>query len=186
MMDETVRKNLDFARKGLESGDYPYAAEICKSLLQKHPECLDARRILQIASKKIYDERSFLSKLYTQIVSFVSLFCAYGFGKNKRINFIQHGLCLFPRNKIGLILLAQCAFEDKHFETMLFAYEELHLLFPKDTRFTLALGNAYFNLGDYKNAQKVGEELLATAPSNTDALSLVEAASLAQVKSRGD
>ncbi len=183
-MDEEGQKKrlLDFAKKGLESRQYLYSAEICKSVLLKAPDCVEAMRILQSASKEIYDGRGFWGRLYARIASIVALFNAYAFRKSGRMGFLQKGLYCYPRNKIGLILLAQCALENKYWEMMLFAYEELHLLYPKDVRFALALGNAYFNFGDYKSALKMGEKLLATDPSNTEAISLVEGASLAQMK----
>lgn len=181
MDDAKKRKNLDFARKALESGEFVYSAEICKYLSLKEPGCVEAQRILQIAAKGIYDARSFCARVCLWIGSFAALFSAYGLQRAKRMGSLQRALWRYPRNKIGLILLAQCAMEDGHLETMLFVYEELHLLFPKDTRFALALGGLYLNFGDYKNALKLGEKLLKEDPSNTEAMGLVETASLAQV-----
>lgn len=183
-MDEGCQKNrfIDFAKKGLESRQYAYSAEICKSVLLKEPENVETMRILQSASKEIYNGRGFWGRLCARVASIVALFSAYAFRKSGRMGFLQKGLYWYPRSKIGLILLAQCALENKYWKMMLFAYEELHLLFPKDVRFALALGNAYFNFGDYEDALKVGEKLLAADPSNTEAMSLVEGASLARMK----
>lgn len=181
MGDEEILKNIDFARKGLESGQYLYSAEICKYILLKEPGSAEAQRILQIAAKAIYDARGFFGKVCAWLSSVVALFSAYALRRTKRMRSLQRALWRYPRNKVALILLAQCAMEDGHLETMLFVYEELHLLFPKDMRFALALGGAYLNFKDYKNALNLGEKLLKEDPSNTEAMSLVETASLAMV-----
>lgn len=180
-MDEGIRKNIDFARKGLETGEFVYSAEICKYLLLKEPGCVEVQRILQIASKGIYDARGFWGRVNAWIGSFIAILSAYGLQRAKRMGYLQRALWRYPRNKIGLVLLAQCAMVGGNLEMMLFVYEELHLLFPRDMRFSLALGGVYLNFGDYKNALKLGERLLKEDPSNAEVMSLVETASLAMV-----
>ena len=182
MGDEEIQKNIDFARKGLESAQYVYSSEICKHILLRKPGCVEAQRILQIAAKAIYDPRGFCGKVWAWVGSYIALFSAYALQRTKRMRSLQRALWRYPRNKVALLLLAQCAMEDDHLDTMLFVYEELHLLFPKDMRFALALGGAYLNFGDYKSALNLGEKLLKDDPSNTEAMGLVETAALAQVK----
>lgn len=181
-MDEGAKRNIDFAREGIGAGNFVYSAEICRFILLKEPGCVEALRVLQIASKGIYDERSFVRKMGSKVGSFVALFSAYVVPRKKRMVFLQRALWRCPRNKVGLILLAQCALEEGCYEMMLFAYEELHLLFPEDARFALALGDAYLNFGNYEDALKIGEKLLEKDPSNTEAMSLVEAAALVRMR----
>lgn len=182
VLDPCFKKHLNFASNGLKEGQFIYSAEICKNILLHHPNCVEARRILQLACKKIYEKKSLFSNVPGQIISFSYLLIAFMFSKRSRMGFIQRALCIYPKNKLGLILLAQISLENGFLNTLLFAYEELHLLFPDNALFSLALGGAYLNAGDNQNALKLGQKLLLKDPSNSEAMSLIEQASLAQIK----
>jgi hypothetical protein len=63
-LDPRLAKQADAARKALISNP-SYAVEICSSILQKHPECLDLRKIMRQAQMKQSNEKkgSFIGKL---------------------------------------------------------------------------------------------------------------------------
>lgn len=94
---------------------------------------------------------------------------------------LQEGVCEYPKNRVGLILLGQYAWEREHWGMLLFAYEELYSLFPEKVSYGLRLGNLYLNLGQYKRAVELGEKLLSQDPSNMEVMNLVEQGMLAEV-----
>lgn len=185
-MDPLLQKNLEFARKGLESGKHIYTIEICKSILSKEVDCIEARRLLQIAAKAMYAEATAFFRISGYVASWVYLLSAFMFRKRSRLNFIQKAVGYCPKSKIAWILFAQVAFEQDLIELLIFAYEELHLLFPKDRRFGLALGDVYLCIGDYEKALKIGQELLENDAENADAIILVERAFLGKVGAKRD
>lgn len=181
-MDPCIQKNLEFAKKGLEDGQYLYTIEICKSILSSQANCLEARRLLQIAAKAIYDEATVFVKRRGQVVSLIYLLSAFMFRKRSRLKLIQKAICCYPKGKIAWILFAQVSLEQGVIDLLLFAYEELYLLFPQDKRFGLALGDVYLCVSDYEKALKIGQEILEKDPENADGIILVERAFLGKIE----
>lgn len=183
-MDPCLQKNLDFATQGLKDGQFVYTAEICKNILSKQPNCIATRRMLQVASKAIYTDAILLFKIGRQVISLIYFICAFMFRKRSRLRFIQKAICAYPNSKVVWILMAQTALEEGFVDILLFAYEELNLLFPKDVRIALALGGVYLWIGDHQNALRIGQQLLEADFANMDAMILVEQASLIQMKTK--
>lgn len=180
-MGTCLQQKLDFANRGLKTSQFIYTAEICKNILNLKPDCIEAREILQSVSKSIYENKSLLGKIASQVMSFFYLLSAFIGCKCNKLNMFQQALHYFPKGKIPLIFLAQIALDEGYLEILLFAYQELHLLFPKDLSIGLALGEAFISMEKYNNALELGREILEKDPANLEAMNLVEQAILAQM-----
>lgn len=174
-------KHLRFAKEGLGLGQYVYALELCKWLLLKEPECIEGWRALRMASKAIYEGRLGLRRMFVCVKSYLCIIGGYLFRGERQMKLLQEGVCEYPKNRVGLILLGQYAWEREHWGMLLFAYEELYSLFPEKVSYGLRLGNLYLNLGQYKRAVELGEKLLSQDPSNMEVMNLVEQGMLAEV-----
>lgn len=185
-MNPSLQKNLDFANRGLKEDQFIYTAEICKNILHDQPDCIEARKLLQTVSKHIYEHKTWIGKLLAQATSIVYLLLGAIFCKGNKLKMIEQGLCFYPKGKIGLILLAQAALDEDLLEILLFAYEEMSLLFPKEDRFALALGNVHISMGNYQKSLEIGRQLLEKDASNNEAMDLVEQAVLMQIQFQGN
>lgn len=181
-MNACLQQKLDFANKGLKDSQFVYTAEICKNILNLQPDCIEARQLLQSVSKSLYENKSLIGKIISQLISVLYLLGAFIVCRYNKLKMFQEAVHHFPKGKIALIFLAQVALEEGYLEILLFAYQELHLLFPQDLSIGLALGEAFICTQKYNNALEIGQKILEKDPSNLEAMNLVEQAILSQMQ----
>jgi tetratricopeptide (TPR) repeat protein len=70
-------------------------------------------------------------------------------------------------------------------ETVVFAYETIRTIHPKNLKFLKDLGNAYLDAGKTEKAIETGNEILKLSPTDGDAVDLMKRASVAVAMNKG-
>ena len=90
-----------------------------------------------------------------------------------------------PANVLGHEMIAEAANLLGMTETVVFAYETIRKIHPKNLKFLKDLGNAYLDAGKTEKAIETGNEILKLSPTDGDAVDLMKRASVAVAMNKG-
>ena len=184
-LDPRLAKQADAARKALISNP-SYAVEICSSILQKHPECLDLRKIMRQAQMKQSNEKkgSFIGKLTQTPFSIVNS-ATIKKDPKKSVENAEKLIIADPRRPDPHIILGKAFKELGLLKSAIFGFETARKLKPNDVNNIKELAEVYIELGEVDNAIKMGEEVSKQAPGDPDGQDIIRRASVSSSLKQG-
>lgn len=186
-IDPRLRKQVENARKNVAKNP-AYVVEVCMGILQRHPGCLDVRKVLRDAQRRINGGKS---ALVTQMKNLSVLPMAIKLGtelkKDARAALIsaEKVISQAPDSKVGHQTLGKASEVLSMKETAVFAYECIYQIDPKDNANNEAYGTALIEAGDPQEAVKLGDKILRENPANEAGQDLVRRASVALSMQKG-
>ena len=188
-LERRLREHVEKANTAIARGHLAYAIDLCCGVLNKHPECLDARRVMGRAQRQLLAATSSRLSVVPKWVKSAGLLL-----KSRRsieadplgaISAADRALARDPGNIGAWRLLARAAEAINLIETMVFALEFIRDRRPEDKPNLLALGNGYMQLGRMDDVVRAGEAVLVIEATNTEAQLLIRNASVSQSIEKG-
>lgn len=185
-LDPRLAKQADAARKAALSNP-SYAVEICSSILQKHPECLDLRKIMRQAQLKMAQEKkgSFIGKLTQTPFSIVNP-ATIKKDPKKAIENAEKLIVTDPRRPDPHIILGKAFKELGLLKSAAFGFETAKKLKPTDLNNIKELAEIYIELGEVDNAIQLGEEITKQSPGDPDGQDIIRRASVSSTLKKGN
>ncbi len=188
-LDPRLQKQVDNADKAIEKGNPTYAVEICQGVLQRHPGCLEVRKILRRAQKKAVGGKSQGVTRFLQSVTTAPFMLKNASLVKKdpkaALEQAEKLLNANPANVAALRLLGQASEALEFWGTAVFAYESIREVEPQGVDNLVALGNAYIKAGESKEAVRIGDVILRALPGSAEGQDLVRRASVAISMDKG-
>lgn len=186
-LDPRLRKQVENARKNL-SKNPNYAVEVCVGILQRHPGCIEVRKVLRDAQRRINGGKNVVtSKLKTLSALPQILKLGAEVKKDPQAALIsaEKIITQAPDAKGAHQALAKAAEALGMKETVVFGYQCIHEIDPKDNANNDALGTALIEAGDPQAAVQLGDRILRDNPANEAGQDLVRRASVALSMQKG-
>ena len=188
-LDPRLQKQIENARKAVDKNP-AYAVDIVSNIVIRHPECLDARRLLRQAQ-----ERGSLAKskgigaLLSKVTSIP--FSMGGYAKVKKdpqqaLVAAEQMLSANPSNIVAHKMIGAAAEALELFETAAFAYEQIRKIEPNDVGNIKALMSAYIHIGKSEDAIRIGDAAFHQHPADDEIQSLIKQASVEQSIDKGN
>ena len=185
-LDPRFIKQLQAADK-VALSNAPYSMEIYGAILKQCPGCLELRKKLRdLQLKKISNSTKGLSNLIGRVTN--APFLKRGQGERDPIDIINKAEDLIaksPSNIPAHQMLADAARSAGLLGTVVFAYETVKKMQPKDLVNLKSLGDAYIGNGETDKAIEVGNLIVSINPRDGDAEDLMKRASVAAAMNRG-
>lgn len=187
-LDPRLQKQIENARKAVDKNP-SYAVDIMSNLVARHPECLEARKILRQAQQRASGGKTkgfggFLSKM-TSI--------PFSMGSDSKIKkdpkaalaAAEKQLNANPGNVSAHKVIGAAAEALELFETATFAYEEIKKIDPKDAENIKALMAALIQIGKSEEAIRIGDAAYHEHPADDEIQALIKKASVEQSINKG-
>lgn len=187
-LDVRLQKQVKTADQSIERGNASYAVDICKGILKQHPECLEVRKILRKAQKKLASSKGKGSSMFSGVTNAPFMVKAHNQIKKDPMSAIDTAekmLQANPHNMQAQRLLGQAAEVAELYKTAIFAYESVEAIDPKNAENLIMLGEAHLKNEDSDAAVHAAERLLQNSPGNGDAQDLIRRASVKQSIEKG-
>ena len=187
-LDSRLLKQIENARKALTTNP-AYAVDVMSSIVERNPQCLEARKILRIAQQKGNSEKP---KMLKSVFSKVS--CAlHGLGGPEKIkkdpmvalSAAEKLLNTNPSNVSAHKAIGIAAEALELHETAAFAFEEIHKIEPNNLENTKALMSAYIRIGKNAEAIRIGDHSYKANPADNELQTLIRKASVEQSIKKG-
>lgn len=187
-LDPRLQKQVQSAEQSIQRGNANYAIDICSGILQKHPGCVDVRKILRKAQKKAAAAKGKGSKMFSGVTNAPFMMKANSQVKKDPLQAMETAekmLNVNPANVPALKLLSQAAQEADFPETAIAAMKDIKEVEPKNIENLLALGEVYISLGRPQEAGEAAEAALKVNPAHGGAQDLVRRASVSHSIEKG-
>ncbi|SVC75954.1 uncharacterized protein METZ01_LOCUS328808 [marine metagenome] len=194
MIDEIPIADLDPRQvKQLESADGvaqsnpDHTLEIYGAISKQSPGCLELRKKLRaLQLKKLKGTSSGISGLLTKVTTAPFMLRAKG-DKDPRetLDKAEELIDKSPANVLAHQMLADAASSLGMLQTVVFAYETIQKLHPKDIKNLKDLGNAYIEAGNTELAIATGNSIKQINSNDGDAEELLKRASVAVAMNKG-
>ena len=185
-LDPRFIKQLEAADKVAHT-NAPYSMEIYGAILKQCPSCLELRmKLRNLQLKQIANSTKGLSKLFGKVK--ITPFIKRGQGDKEPIDVINKAeelIAKSPSNIPAHQMLAHAAHLAELRGTVVFAYETIKKLQPKDLGNLKSLGDAYIENGETEKAVETGNLIVSINPRDGDAEDLMKRASVAAAMNRG-
>ena len=164
-----------------------YSLEIYSSILKQSQGCLELRKKLRaLQFKNIKASGKGINGLLGKVTSVPFMFG----GKTEKDpggSLVKAEVLIEknPANVLGHEMIAEAANLLGMTETVVFAYETIRKIHPKNLKFLKDLGNAYLDAGKTEKAIETGNEILKLSPTDGDAVDLMKRASVAVAMNKG-
>jgi tetratricopeptide (TPR) repeat protein len=185
-LDPRLIKQLEAADKALQSNS-SYSIEIYSAILHQQPGCVELRKKLrakqlQLAGKSAKGIGSILNKITNP-----SFLLRGKSGKNPEegLKTAEELIAKNPLNIAAHEMLANAASSLGLVHTVVFAYETIRKIQPKDLANLKNLANAFLEAGLSDQAIETGNAILAINPSDGDAEDMMKRASVAVAMNKG-
>jgi tetratricopeptide (TPR) repeat protein len=185
-LDPRLIKQLETADKALQNNS-SYSIEIYSAILHQQPGCVELRKKLrtkqlQLAGKSNKGIGSILSKITNP-----SFLLRGKAGKNPEegLKSAEELIAKDPSNIAAHEMLANAASSLGLVHTVVFAYETIRKIQPKDLANLKNLANAFLEAGLSDQAIETGNAILAINPSDGDAEDMMKRASVAVAMNKG-
>lgn len=187
-LDPRLLKQYQAADQAVKTNPQ-YALEIAQGLLNRHPECVEIRRLLRRAQRLLQGAESRgLSKLFSGVTSFASLVGSSKLAQNDPKKAMESAENMLAKNVSDAganRMLASAAENLGLFDTAAFAYEELCLIEPKSVANRISLANAMLRDANPAGCLATIDKALKDFPGNGDLQELARRASVAQTMEHG-
>lgn len=186
-LDPRLRKQVEGARKNLTKNP-SIVITVCTNILERHPGCLEVRKLLRQAQKKAKGGKTGgMGKFFGKVT-------AAPFAQKAKKNLESDPVSVMtqaeknitenPDLPVGYRILGQAAERLGLFDTAVFAYEGLVEVDAAEEN-KIMLGNALIEAKRPKEAILLGDKILSNNPANEHAQELVRRASVAESMERG-
>jgi len=185
-LDPRQIKQLEGADRAL-SKDVNYSLEIFSSILKQSPGCLELRKRLRKQQLKIAKSNTKgISSLLGKITNAPFLFKSRS-NQNPEavIASAEELIAKNPLNSAAHQMLADAASSLEMYGTVVFAFETIRLVEPKNLQNLKKLANAYLDAGESDLAIQTGNAILEINPSDGDAEDMMKRASVAVAMTKG-
>ncbi len=185
-LDPRQIKQLESAEEAAQTNP-TYALEIYGAILKQNQGCLELRQKLRaLQLKKLQGSTKGLSGILTKVTSAPFMFRGKGDKDPEGTIAKAEGLLeKSPSNVLAHQMLAEGSAALGMVNTVVFAYETIRKIQPKDVKNLKQLGNAYLEAGDSDMAIKTGNSIRQINPSDGDAEDLLKRASVAAAMNKG-
>lgn len=187
-LDPRLQKQVEAAQKAVEKGDVEYAFGVCSNILQRHPDCVEVRKLLRTAQYKKAGpyKGGGLSKLFAVTrVPFMPKMKTVEKEPQKYLDLGEAMLSKNPYDSVGNKTLGLAATALGHHATAAYAYSEVRRFEPDDIENLVSLGWALQKSGQGQEAIKVAEQIAARNPGNTEAGEIIKQASVSSALNAG-
>ena len=176
-LDPRQIKQLESAEEAAQTNP-TYALEIYGAILKQNQGCLELRQKLRaLQLKKLQGSTKGLSGILTKVTSAPFMFRGKGDKDPEGTIAKAEGLLeKSPANVLAHQMLAEGSAALGMVNTVVFAYETIRKIQPKDIKNLKQLGNAYLEAGDSDMAIKTGNSIRQINPSDGDAEDLLKRA----------
>lgn len=187
-LDPRLRKHYENAEKNLARNP-AFTVDLCMGVLQKQPGAVEFRALLRQAQMRIAGTKTGGLGKFMKSVSRAP-FAMKGSSQLKKapeaaLQTAEKMIGDDPHSVAGYKLLGEAAMALGMKRTAVLAYEGAREADPASLEIGVALGNAYIESGQPKEAIRVGDELLRDHSGNEQAADLVRRASVAQTMDKG-
>lgn len=185
-LDPRQVKQLQAADAAANS-NISYSLEIYSSILKQSQGCLELRKKLRaLQFKNIQASGKGINGLLGKVTSVPFMFGGKA-EKDPEGSLVKAEVLIEknPANVLGHEMIADAANLLGMTETVVFAYETIRKLHPKNLKFLKDLGNAYLDAGKTEKAIETGNEILKLSPTDGDAVDLMKRASVAVAMNKG-
>ena len=185
-LDPRLGKQIDSANSALLSNPN-YFFEICSNILKQNPGCLELRQKVREEQFRHAGSGKGLSSIFGKVT--MPPFMLKGkVAKDPQGAFetAEEMISKNPANVAAHELLAEAAAALEMFNTVVFAYECIKKLHPKDLRNLKNLGNAYLNAENTDGAITIGNEIMKLNPGDGEAEEMMKRASVSVAMTKGN
>ena len=185
-LDPRQVKQLQAADAAANS-NISYSLEIYSSILKQSQGCLELRKKLRaLQFKNIQTSGKGINVLLGKVTSVPFMFGGKA-EKDPEGSLVKAEVLIEknPANVLGHEMIADAANLLGMTETVVFAYETIRKIHPKNLKFLKDLGNAYLDAGKTEKAIETGNEILKLSPTDGDAVDLMKRASVAVAMNKG-
>lgn len=188
LLTPQLQKQVESARAALDRGRPEQALELCQSVLQVQPDCLQVRKLERAAQLKFAAlRRSVVARMVNAVSSAPFLLNASLKLKDDPRSALATAERLLrkdPHSVPALNLLGQAATELGWTETAIFAHQMASDLEPERIDLLISLGYAFLAGSRISDAEGTANQALALQPNNTDAHKLLETVLLASASAK--
>ena len=185
-LDPRQVKQLQAADAAINS-NISYSLEIYSSILKQSQGCLELRKKLRtLQFKNVQNSGKGINSLLGKVTSVPFMFG--GKAEKDPEGTLAKAEVLIeknPANILGHEMIAEAANLLGMTETVVFAFETIRKIHPKNLKFLKDLGNAYLDAGKTEKAIETGNEILKLSPTDGDAVDLMKRASVAVAMNKG-
>ena len=186
-LDPRFVKNIENAEKSL-SKNPDYAIDICTTVLNKYPNCVEVRKILRQAQYKKYGKGSPFAKIGASAKALMLQMKAGSMIKNGQalevINMAEALLNDCPDNPVAVKVLITAAEAISYFGIATTGYQAIVQYSPSEANL-LALANAYIKNKQPDEAMQVCEDILNKNRANGEAQAIARTASVMKTMNKG-
>ena len=185
-LDPRQIKQLEGADRAIAQ-DPNYSIDIYSAILKQSPGCLELRKRLREQQFKVAkNSNKGMSSLFGKITNAPFLLRSKS-GKDPElaIGSAEELIAKNPFNIGAHHMLADACAQLEMNETVVFAYETIRSIQPKDLTNLKKLANAYLESGQSDLAIQTGNAILAINPSDGDAEDMMKRASVAVAMTQG-
>lgn len=187
-LDIRLQKQIENARKAVDKNP-SYAVDIMTNIVARHPDCLDARKILRQSQQRASGGKTkgfgkFLSKV-TSIPFALGSDAKVKKDPAKAMEAAELMLNANPANVPAHKMIGAAAEALELFDTAAFAYEEIRKIEPDNTENIKALMNVFIHVGNCEEAIRIGDAAYSRNPGDDEIQSLIKKASVEQSINKG-
>jgi len=183
------RKKLENAKLAITRGNSEYTVELCSELLETQPGCLEVRKLLRRAQRRVDAERKKgLWRLFVRLANYCLLLPGYAILKRNPARAMAIGettLSMDGQNIKALSLVARGANLLELNETEAFCLESVCDRYPENFAKLERYCESLIKAGSTEKALKIAERLNQMKPGSGQVQEIVKSASVAHSISKG-
>lgn len=188
-LDSRLYKQAENVNKALDKNP-SYAVDVMSNIVDRHPQCLEARKLLRQAQQKAnFGKSQVLKSIFSKVSCALSGIGSEGKVKKDptaALSAAEKLLNSNPTNVSAHKAIGIAAEALELYETAAFAYEEIHNIEPDKLENTKALMSAYMRVGKNEEAVRIGDEAYRKNPSDSEIQTLIRKASVEQSIRKGN
>ncbi len=188
-LSDRDRKKIENARLAMTRGNFEYTIDICCSLLEEEPRCLEVRRLLRRAQRRVFaNRRKGLGPLLSRYAGYLVLFRGYLVLKGDPGRAMSMGEKVLNQNVYSakaLSLVARGARALELNETESYCLELICDKYPNNVVKMERLCEALIKAGSTEKALAIAERLTRLKPGSGAVQELVKSASVAHSINQG-
>ena len=187
-LDSRLHKQIETVRKALNTNP-SYSMNVMTNIVQRHPNCLDARKLLREAQQKVHSGKSNpLKSLFSKVSGTLkSIGSTDKIQKDPTAALIaaEKSLNKNPANVGAHKAIAIAAEALDLDETVAFAYADIYRIEPNNTENVKALMSAYIQIDRSDEAIRIGDKAYKANPNDDEIQTLIRKASVEKSIKKG-
>ena len=186
-LDPRLAKNIANAENSLAKNP-DYTIDICNTVLNKYPNCVEVRKILRQAQYRKYGKGSPIAKIIASIKSFLlSTKADSMIKKNQALELLNMAEALMnecPDNPVAVKVLVKAAEALNYLGVAATGYQAIVQYAPTEANL-IALANAYIKNKQPDEAMQIAESVLVKNRANGEAQAIARTASVMKTMNKG-